>query len=38
MPWVDVKLAEGDYTEEQRHEMAARLTDVMVALKAQRLL
>jgi hypothetical protein len=25
MPSVDVKLAEGDYTEKQRHEMAARL-------------
>jgi hypothetical protein len=25
MPSVDVKLAEGDYTEKQRHEMTARL-------------
>jgi len=29
---VNVKLAEGVYTEKQKHEMAARLTDVMVAV------
>ena len=33
MPLVNVKLAEGVYTEKQKHEMAARLTDVMVAFE-----
>ena len=31
MPLVNVKLAEGVYTEKQKHDMAARLTDAMVA-------
>ena len=31
MPLVNVKLAEGVFTETQKHDMAARLTDVMVA-------
>lgn len=31
MPLVNVTLAEGVFTEEQKHDMAARLTDVMVA-------
>jgi 4-oxalocrotonate tautomerase len=30
MPLVNVKLAEGVFTEKQKHDMAARLTDVMV--------
>jgi len=30
---VNVKLAQGVYTEKQKHEMAARLTDVMVAFE-----
>jgi 4-oxalocrotonate tautomerase len=33
MPLVNVKLAEGEYTETQKHDMAARLTDVMVAFE-----
>ena len=33
MPLVNVKLAEGVYTEKQKPEMAARLTDVMVAFE-----
>src|ERR1035438_7209472 len=32
MPLVNVKLAAGAFTEKQKHDMAARLTDVMVAL------
>ena len=32
MPLVNVTLAEGVFTEKQKHDMAARLTDVMVAL------
>jgi tautomerase-like protein len=31
MPLVNVTLAEGVFTEKQKHDMAARLTDVMVA-------
>jgi phenylpyruvate tautomerase PptA (4-oxalocrotonate tautomerase family) len=31
MPLVVVKLAAGAFTEKQKHDMAARLTDVMVA-------
>jgi len=31
MPSVNVTLAEGVFTEKQKHDMAARLTDVMVA-------
>jgi len=31
MPSVKVTLAEGVFTEKQKHDMAARLTDVMVA-------
>src|SRR6476661_9809188 len=30
MPFVNVKLVEGVCTEKQKHDMAARLTDVMV--------
>ena len=30
MPFVNVKLVEGVFTTEQKHEMAAALTDVMV--------
>lgn len=30
MPFVNVKLVEGVFTEEEKHEMAAALTDVMV--------
>src|SRR4029077_11095771 len=30
MPFVNVKLVEGVFTEKQKHDMAARLTDVMV--------
>jgi Tautomerase enzyme len=33
MPLVDVKLAAGAFTEKQKHDMAARLTDVMVAFE-----
>ena len=33
MPLVTVKLVEGVYTEKQKHDMAARLTDVMVAFE-----
>ena len=33
MPLVIVKLAEGAFTEKQKHDMAARLTDVMVAFE-----
>ena len=33
MPLVTVKLAEGAFTEKQKHDMAARLTDVMVAFE-----
>jgi 4-oxalocrotonate tautomerase len=33
MPLVTVKLAEGVYTEKQKHDMAARLTDVMAAFE-----
>ena len=33
MPLVNVKLAEGVYTEKQKRDMAARLTDVMVAFE-----
>jgi hypothetical protein len=33
MPLVNVKLAEGVYTEKQKHEMAVRLTDVMIAFE-----
>jgi 4-oxalocrotonate tautomerase len=33
MPLVTVKLAEGAFTERQKHDMAARLTDVMVAFE-----
>jgi len=29
MPLVNVKVAEGVYIEKQRHDMAARLTDVI---------
>ena len=31
MPLVNVTLAEGVFTEKQKHDVAARLTDVMVA-------
>jgi 4-oxalocrotonate tautomerase len=30
MPFVNVKLVEGVFSEEQKHRMAAALTDVMV--------
>ena len=30
MPFVNVKLVEGVFSEEQKHQMAAALTDVMV--------
>ncbi len=30
MPFVNVKLAEGVFSTERKHEMAAALTDVMV--------
>jgi 4-oxalocrotonate tautomerase len=33
MPLVTVKLAEGAFTERQKHNMAARLTDVIVAFE-----
>jgi 4-oxalocrotonate tautomerase len=33
MPLVLVKLAAGAFTEKQKHDMAARLTDVMVAFE-----
>lgn len=33
MPLVRVTLAEGAFTEKQKHHMAARLTDVMVAFE-----
>jgi 4-oxalocrotonate tautomerase len=33
MPLVKVTLADGVYTEKQKHDMAARLTDVMVAFE-----
>ena len=33
MPLVTVKLAAGAFTEKQRHDLAARLTDVMVAFE-----
>ena len=33
MPLVNVKLAEGVYSEKQKHDLAARLTDVMVAFE-----
>jgi 4-oxalocrotonate tautomerase len=33
MPLVNVTLAEGVFTEKQKHDMAARLTDVMVAFE-----
>jgi 4-oxalocrotonate tautomerase len=33
MPLVTVKLAEGAFTEKQQRDMAARLTDVMVAFE-----
>jgi 4-oxalocrotonate tautomerase len=33
MPLVNVKLVEGIYTEKQKHDMAARLTDVIVAFE-----
>jgi 4-oxalocrotonate tautomerase len=33
MPLVNVKLAEGIYSEKQKHDLAARLTDVMVAFE-----
>lgn len=33
MPFVNVKLVEGVFSTEEKHEMAKVLTDVMVALK-----
>jgi 4-oxalocrotonate tautomerase len=33
MPLVNVKLLEGAFTDKQKHDMAARLTDVMVAFE-----
>ena len=36
MPLVIVKLAEGVFTEKQKHDMAASLTDVMVDLRVLR--
>jgi 4-oxalocrotonate tautomerase len=33
MPLVTVKLAAGAYTERQKHDLAARITDVMVAFE-----
>jgi 4-oxalocrotonate tautomerase len=33
MPLVNVKLVEGAFTEKQKHDLAARLTDVMVAFE-----
>jgi 4-oxalocrotonate tautomerase len=33
MPLVRVTLVEGAFTEKQRHDLAARLTDVMVAFE-----
>jgi 4-oxalocrotonate tautomerase len=33
MPLVNVKLAAGAFTEKQKHDMAPRLTDVMVAFE-----
>jgi 4-oxalocrotonate tautomerase len=33
MPLVTVMLAEGAFTERQKHDLAARLTDVMVAFE-----
>ena len=33
MPLVTVKLAAGAFTEKQKHDMAARLTDVMVTFE-----
>jgi 4-oxalocrotonate tautomerase len=33
MTLVNVKLAEGAFTEKQKHDMAARLTDVIVAFE-----
>ena len=33
MPLVSVKLSAGAFTEKQKHDMAARLTDVMVAFE-----
>ncbi len=33
MPLVTVKLAAGAYTEKQKHDLAARITDVMVSFE-----
>jgi 4-oxalocrotonate tautomerase len=33
MPLVSVKLAEGVFTEKPKHDLAARITDVMVAFE-----
>ena len=33
MPFVNVKLVDGVFTSEQKHQMAAALTDVMVAFE-----
>jgi 4-oxalocrotonate tautomerase len=33
MPLVNVKLAAGAFTEKKKHDMTARLTDVMVAFE-----
>ena len=33
MPLVNVTLAAGAFTEKQKHDLAARLTDVMVAFE-----
>ncbi len=33
MPLVTLTLAEGAFTERQKHDLAARLTDVMVAFE-----
>ena len=33
MPLVSIKLLEGAFTEKQRHDLAAKITDVMVAFE-----
>ncbi len=37
MPFVNIKLVEGVFTTEQKHAMAAAITDVMVKFEGPRL-
>ncbi len=37
MPFVNVKVIEGVFTEEQKREMVTRLTDTMVAIEGENL-